>query len=439
MGARDRDRAAFPVVLHGVGEEVQEDLGEPLPIGQDVGITAGGRPIERDRAAAGERGDEPDHLGQEVGHGDRFRRERHLPGLDPADVEDLIDELEQVPSALADVVQAVALFGGQLIHLEQLGEAENGVQGRPEFVAHPRQELALGEIRPMRLGLGRPECGVGRLAHADVDDAGQDLGPVLALDGIESHLDRDLPTVAVQSVEIAVAPHGSGGGVVQVAGPVGRMALAKAGGQQHLHRLADHLLPGIAEQPLRLRVDEVDHAALVHDDDGVGDRLHDATKPVVGEPAVGDVPGVRNGLDRCSGSVVLGPDDQGHPLRFPIATEEACLRLPFARMRRHRQCGLLVHARPVRRCHVLPPPARNPDDLVGGEADDPFDVGAHVGGHRIGQGQAERDERTALDELFQVGAPVLRCGCGQGWTPSSGWGLSETAAPWFAAYGVRPA
>ena len=53
--ARDRHRAAFPVVLHGVGQEVEENLGESLPVGEDVDITAGGGRIERDRAAAGER------------------------------------------------------------------------------------------------------------------------------------------------------------------------------------------------------------------------------------------------------------------------------------------------------------------------------------------------------------------------------------------------
>ena len=89
--------------------------------------------------------------------------------------------------------------------------------------------------------------------------------------------------------EIPVTSHGPGGGIGEVAGSVGGMGLSEDPGQQNRDRLADQLLPGVAEQLLCLRVDELDRACLVHDDDGIGHRLDDATKPVVGSRAPGDV------------------------------------------------------------------------------------------------------------------------------------------------------
>ena len=67
--------------------------------------------------------------------------------LDPCDVEHLVDEPEQVPARPQDVRDRFFLRWRQLVHLEQLGEPENGVERGTELVAHPREELALGLTR----------------------------------------------------------------------------------------------------------------------------------------------------------------------------------------------------------------------------------------------------------------------------------------------------
>ena len=60
--------------------------------------------------------------------------------------------------SLEDVRHVVALLRGDRVHLQQLAEAEDGVQGGAQLVTHPGQELALGLIRA--IGFSRPHDGV---------------------------------------------------------------------------------------------------------------------------------------------------------------------------------------------------------------------------------------------------------------------------------------
>ena len=48
---------------------------------------------------------------------------------------------------------------------------------------------------------------------------------------------------------------------------------------QHLHRLADQFVTAVAEQPLRLRVDQHDQPIRVNSDDRVWRRLQEAARP----------------------------------------------------------------------------------------------------------------------------------------------------------------
>ena len=54
--------------------------------------------------------------------------------------------------------------------------------------------------------------------------------------------------------------------------------LAKALGYEDLHRLPEQLGARVAEDPLRLPVDEDDHAVVRHDDHGVGGGLEQIAK-----------------------------------------------------------------------------------------------------------------------------------------------------------------
>ena len=71
-------------------------------------------------------------------------------GLDATDVDDIVDEIEQVLTALVNVV-GVFLVGWVVVRPEELrahdlGEAQNGVQRRAQLMTHGGQEAGLGEI-----------------------------------------------------------------------------------------------------------------------------------------------------------------------------------------------------------------------------------------------------------------------------------------------------
>jgi hypothetical protein len=104
-----------------------------------------------DPPRAGKGRQDRDDLLEQFGDRHGLRRDRHLAGLDAADVEDLVDQVEEMAASLEDVADARPLVVGQVVHLEQLGEAEDRGQRRPELVAHLREELRLCPVRPLGL------------------------------------------------------------------------------------------------------------------------------------------------------------------------------------------------------------------------------------------------------------------------------------------------
>ncbi len=86
------------VVFNGIGEQVEDDLPEFLAVGSDV--TRGGREGEFDLDGffGRERLEEVDAGLEEARHFHGFQKKFHLEGLDPRDLEHLVDEAEQVLS-----------------------------------------------------------------------------------------------------------------------------------------------------------------------------------------------------------------------------------------------------------------------------------------------------------------------------------------------------
>ena len=83
-----------------------------------------------------------------------------LAGLDLGEVEDLVDQGQQVRAGVVDPSSGstswllAALLG---LLLEHLGDADDGVQRRPELVAHVGEELALRPGRRHGLVSGKFE------------------------------------------------------------------------------------------------------------------------------------------------------------------------------------------------------------------------------------------------------------------------------------------
>ena len=62
----------------------------------------------------------------------------------PGQVEDLIEQRLHVPATGQDALNVGALFRRECLELEQLGEAEHGVERRPQFVSKPADEFGSG-------------------------------------------------------------------------------------------------------------------------------------------------------------------------------------------------------------------------------------------------------------------------------------------------------
>src|ERR1019366_3459145 len=107
--ARHDHRPQHTVVFNRVGEQVNDDLLEPRPIGADED-----RMVEAGKGHA-----EPALLrlglkhglafGYDLGQGYWLRREHHLAGLDHRQIKDLVDQFQQMPSRLEDLSKAFLL------------------------------------------------------------------------------------------------------------------------------------------------------------------------------------------------------------------------------------------------------------------------------------------------------------------------------------------
>src|SRR5713101_6946183 len=139
--------------LDGVGDEVEQHLLELERIRPDPGQVRGefeiDGDVERSRPLRHEMQDVARHLADL----DLVLVELDLAGFELRDVEDVADDAEQVLGAGADVAGIAGIAGAaertQDLVGHDLGEADDGVQGRAQLVAHIGQELGLAAARQL--------------------------------------------------------------------------------------------------------------------------------------------------------------------------------------------------------------------------------------------------------------------------------------------------
>src|SRR3546814_12183191 len=78
-----------------------------------------------------------------------------LAGLDLGEVQDVIDDLQQMPAALVNIagIAVVAVAAELAVQLVQhdLGKTDDGVERRAQLVPHVGEELGLGAVGGLRL------------------------------------------------------------------------------------------------------------------------------------------------------------------------------------------------------------------------------------------------------------------------------------------------
>ena len=85
---------------------------------------------QMDALLGGERGDQLQHVGDDLADQDRFGGQGEAARFDVRDVEHLVDEVQQMAAAFEDVADRIALVVVQVADLQQLTEAEHRVERR---------------------------------------------------------------------------------------------------------------------------------------------------------------------------------------------------------------------------------------------------------------------------------------------------------------------
>src|SRR5581483_1250734 len=153
--------------LHRVGEQVVEHLAELPLVGVDAGHFRRQSRVQGESLLLSQRQDRAHDRAEGGRHVEPSWEELHATGFDLAQVEDVVDEVQQVSSALLDVAHEVPATRrprilGWIVE-QQLGEADDRVEGRAQLVAHRREEVALGLRRPGQRAVALLEALAGRL------------------------------------------------------------------------------------------------------------------------------------------------------------------------------------------------------------------------------------------------------------------------------------
>ena len=198
------------------------------------------------------------HVPQGVADAEGGAAELQSPGFDLGQVENVIDELEQMSTAIENVVRvlelAVVQVAKRLVH-EYLGKADDGVQRRAQLVAHVGEELALGAIGCFRRVLGLLQGLLGLFAPRDVrEDA---VGAHLALTSagrerpaVQPDPFLVLPSESVLNVELFLLCEQQLIGLIDVGDVVWVNAI-----QPQIAAGADHLLRCVTKDLLHIAAD----------------------------------------------------------------------------------------------------------------------------------------------------------------------------------------
>jgi hypothetical protein len=97
--------------------------------------------------------------------------------------------------------------GSIAIELQQLREADDGVQGGAQLVIHLRQEVGFGPAGCLGIGLSLRQHRLPPFVLADVHDGAQDHGAVGCDDGAQADFDWEFAAIFAAGVRSSAA-HG---------------------------------------------------------------------------------------------------------------------------------------------------------------------------------------------------------------------------------------
>ena len=147
----DRHRS-LPREADGVAHQVEEHLAQADGVAVETVLDRGiDFQAQIDLALLGLGREEPEDVAHQLLEAEIPRAQCQAAGLDPGQVEDVVDQDEERLGGGADQLHLVALGGGETAPEQQLGHAEDAVHGGADLVADVGQEPALGAVRGTRL------------------------------------------------------------------------------------------------------------------------------------------------------------------------------------------------------------------------------------------------------------------------------------------------
>ncbi len=159
------------------------------------------------------------------------------------------------------------------VEAKQLREAEHGVEGGPEFVAHPRQELCLGAIRGLE-GRTRVPLGTREVQLGDVTQDDRHQHAAIGVELGKRSLERKFVAVGARADQLVQgAGRLAGVHADHESRRCGIRPSRRAIRDEAIDRAAYRFGRGDAEQRLGGAVEEDDAPVAVDRDDAVGDRV----------------------------------------------------------------------------------------------------------------------------------------------------------------------
>ncbi len=138
--------------LDGIRQKIPDDLLKPIGIGQDGDRRIGESERDRNPLGVGRRLNGLDRRLNDRGDLDLPDVEMKLPGDNPGNVEQILDQLRLSRGVSRDRLQpATRCFFIEVSPLQQLRPSQNGIQRGAKLVGDDREEFILGPICILRL------------------------------------------------------------------------------------------------------------------------------------------------------------------------------------------------------------------------------------------------------------------------------------------------
>ena len=240
-----------------------------------------------------------------------------LAGLDPGEVQDVVDDEQQGAAGGVDLLHQAVLVGVQAGPRQDLGHAEHGIHGGADLVAHVGQEEALGFVGGLGGLLGGPQFllqfALRRDVAVDAHDA-QGLALVVPLFDDRDRMDVADPTAGQDDAEDILVGDLVAQGLLHLGHGVRQVVGVQAGppevvGDALVLDLPGHLIPGPqALVPLQFAAGDIPVPdANVGGLGGQGEAIHGLGDLAPGAHPFGDVADDADGVP----AILEGDPGQG--------------------------------------------------------------------------------------------------------------------------------